>query len=387
VTGSSFSERARTRLTLERAWLYGTILALVGLVPLVTIPHFFAITAYHEDWGNFWSGGATVGTPALLDPRMHEAWQIAHGMRPQVFSYPPAVAWLYAPFARLAPLPSFFLEQALMLGVSVVAALLAARIYRFQVSFAIAVTLAWAPLLISIVVGQSTAIALTLTLLAILGLKEKRWLLAGIAVGALLYKPTDSVALVTLLILRGRWRSVAVVGACAALWYIASALATSGNWSWPAQYLELIHGYYHADFAANAIKSVSLPTLALYMGLPQPSAILAGAALFFACAILLYRRPVFEAASMTPLVTLAVSPHAWPYDVGLLLPSICYLLHVGHEPWRTRIVAITYVIAVLPLMHFDPLAIIVLGGTALWFLQPFVPTRETVAPTETQSGL
>jgi hypothetical protein len=142
--------------------------------------------------------------------------------------------------------------------------------------------------------------------------------------------------------------------------------ATAGNWGWPIAYLRSIQGYYNADFAANAVKSFSLPTVLMYAHVPQSVAMIAGALLFVACTALLVRAPILEAASITPLVTLAISPHAWAYDVGLLIPSLCYVMRVASEPWRTRIVASAYIIGVLPLMGFDPLAVVVLGGVGLW---------------------
>lgn len=357
---------APLRLSRERILLYGATLACVGLIPLLVIPHYFVRTAYEADWGNFWAAGATVGTSTLLDPWLHAAWQTAHHMRVQSFAYPPAVAWLYAPFSHLSPVTSFFIDQALMVAVSFLAALLVARIYRFARWFAIAVVFAWAPLLYAIVVGQSTPVALVLFLLAILALTEERPVLAGLAAGALLFKPTDAIVLIVLLGVRGRWQSLAVACACGAFWYVASVAATAGNWGWPITYLHSIQGYYNADFAANAVKSFSLPTVLMYAHVPQSVAMIAGAVLFLACIALLVRAPILEAASMTPLVTLAISPHAWAYDVGLLIPSLCYVMRVAGEPWRTRIIATAYIIGVLPLMGFDPLAVVVLGGVGLW---------------------
>jgi Glycosyltransferase family 87 len=354
------------QLSKDRVLFYGFALICIGLLPLLTIPHFFTITAYHEDWGNFWAAGATAGGRTLLDPRLHAAWQTAHHMRPQAFAYPPGVAWFYAPFARLSPMSSFFIDQSLMVGACFIAALLVARIYRFAVWFAIAAVFAWVPLLYGIFVGQSTPIALVIFLVAILALVDRRPVLAGLAAGILLFKPTDAVVLIALMALRRQWRSLAIVFACGIVWYLISVAATADNWAWPIEYARSLQGYYLTDFSTNAVKAFSLPMVLMYAGVPQTVGLAAAAALFLACVPLLLRAPMLEASSVAPLITLALSPHAWPYDVGLLIPALCFFMLVATEPWRTRIIAGVYIIAVLPLMHFDPLAIVVLGGMALW---------------------
>jgi hypothetical protein len=359
---------APLKVSRERIWLYGATLAGIALIPLLTIPRFFSITAYHEDWGNFWAAGATVGTQRLLDPTLHGMWQVTHHMRPQAFAYPPAVAWFYYPFTSLSPMVSFFVDIAFMAGLCFIAALLVTRTYGFPVWFATATVYAWPPLLYAIFVGQSTPVALVLFLLAILALTERRPLLTGFAAGALLFKPTDAIVLVALLILRKQWISLAIVLACGALWYLGSVEATAGDWGWPVGYLHVVQGYYANDFSVNAAKSFSLPMLLMYAGVPQAIAMLAGGVLLLACVPLFLRTSIFESASMTPLVTLAISPHAWPYDVGLLIPTLCFVMVTVAEPWRTRLIAGAYVIAAFPLIHFDLLAAIILGGITVWLL-------------------
>lgn len=368
------TKRSPIRVSADRIWLYGIVLAIVDLAPLLLLPDFFAITANHEDWGNFWAAGATVGSKSLSDPRLHFDWQLAHHMRPQVFAYPPAAAWAYLPAAHLSQLSSLFVDQALMVGAALVCALLVARIYLFPVWFSVAAVFAWGPLLDSIVVGQSTPVALALVLIAVFGLWRNNETSAGLAIGVLLYKPSDAVVLIALLLIRRRWRALALTGSCAAVWYLASVAATAGQWTWPIAYVHMLQGSYHDDFAANAVKAFSLPTLLMYMKVPETYALSAALLLLACCLWMLARRPIAESANVAPLVTLAVSPHAWPYDAALLIPSLCYMMTSLGEPWRTRLAVAAYAIAVLPLLHFDPLAILVLGGTAFWIWSGFSRT-------------
>lgn len=356
------------RFSKERIWLYGATLAVVNLVPLLSIPGFFIITANQEDWGNFWAAGATVGTKALLDPTLHSSWQLARHMRPQFFAYPPGVAWFYLPSSHLLPLPSYFADQALMTAVSFVCAWLISRIYRFPIWFSIAAVFAWGPLLDSIVVGQSTPVALALFLIAISGLIKQRQTVTGLATGALLFKPSDAVVLLPLLLLGRQWQALGLAVALAGGWFLLSVAATGGEWNWPVPYVHMLQSYYHSDFSVNAVKSFTLPTVLMYLGASERYAMIAAAVLLIVGLALIARRPAQESANIAPLLTLAVSPHAWPYDVALLIPTLCYVMRTSVEPWRTRVVATAYVIAVLPGIHFDPLAILVLGGTvlALW---------------------
>lgn len=347
-------------------WLFVVTLAIAGVAQLWRIPRFLWITAYHEDWGNFWAAGATVGSKALLDPSLHSAWQISHHMRAQPFVYPPAVAYFYAPFSHLSPIISFVVEQALMIGFSFLAAVLVSRIYGFTLSFAAAIVFAWMPLLNSIIVGQSTAVALMLFLVAVYALVQNRQLLAGVAIGALMFKPTNAVVLLLLLMLRRGWRALIVALFISGMWYLLSTAATAGDWHWPVQYAQSLQTTYALDFTANQLKSFSLPTLLMFFGAAQPVALALGLIVLTVCLWLLSGATMLEAASVAPIITLAVSPHAWPYDAGLLVPTISYYVLVAKEPWRTRIVVAAYVLGVLPFIGFNPLIVVVLGGLELW---------------------
>lgn len=287
-------------------------------------------------------------------------------MRAQQFLYPPGVAYFYAPFAHFPPIASFIANLVLMLGFSFVAASLVSRIYRFPFWFAVATTFAWAPLLNSIIVGQSTAVALMLFLIVIYTLTQNRQFLAGIATGALMFKPTNAIVILVILAIRRRWRSLAVALSVGALWYALGVAAAAGDWLWPVQYLHALENAYAYDFAANQMKSFSFPTLLMYLGVAQPLAIGLAMLLLAFCVWLLTGATILEAASIAPLITLAVSPHVWPYDAGLLVPTISYYMCVAGEPWRTRLVAAAYLLGAVPLIGFDALFVVVLGGLELW---------------------
>src|SRR6185436_19391817 len=139
------------------------------------------------------------------------AWQRAHGLSLAIFPYPPAVAYLFWPFAQLGLDVSFWLHAVLMAGCAVAAGWIAAGIFGLPRQVGVLATLAWAPVTGAIVIGQNTPFALLLATLAIGALVRGRDLLAGGWVAALLYKPTLAAPLAGLFLLRGRWRSLAAV--------------------------------------------------------------------------------------------------------------------------------------------------------------------------------
>jgi hypothetical protein len=357
------------RLSWDRAVIYGTILALIASLPFILFPSWFHDVAFRGDFANFWSAGANVGTPTLLDPVALAAWQIAHHITPQVFVYPPGVAWFYAPLARFSPMTGMIVEEAGMAAVLAACGLLAAKIYRFSPWFGLIAVFAWAPALNAIEVGQNTPIALLAILVAIWALVNRREALAGLAVGVLLYKPSAALAFIVLLLVRKEWRALGVCGLIGIGWFMLSVLAAHGNLSWTSQYLHLVRESSISEFAGNSHKTFTLPTLLLSAGVPLALAIAAAIAVFALATPLLWRRPTIEASSMAGAVGVAAGLHAWPYETTLLLPAIFYGAARITEPWRTRLIAAAYFIAAsaLTLPHSGHgLALLTLGVPVWW---------------------
>jgi Glycosyltransferase family 87 len=361
------------RLSRDRIWLYAAIAAIFSSLPYIVMPSRFTEMATKHDFANYWSAGATAGTKALTDPTAHAQWQSVHHIAIQPFVYPPAFAWAYAPFAHLAPLPALYAAQGAMAGLFVLAALLIARVYRLRAWFALAAVFAWGPTIATIEDGQNTGLSLVLALSAILSLLHRRTLLAGLVVGLLLYKPTDALALVVLLIVRKEWRALAVAGCCAIVWYAASAVASGGDWQWPVQYAATIQKWYvaHSAGAQYGVYAFTLPTILLTLGTSQAIAFSAAGALFLLALPLLARAPLLEAASMALFVALATSIHAWNYTAALALPAICYVMITLREPWRTRLLLPAYAGAAIgsATPYGGPfLALICIGGTIGWMI-------------------
>jgi hypothetical protein len=196
-------------------------------------------------------------------------------------------------------------------------------------------------------------------------------------VGALMYKPTYALPFVFLVLVFRRWKAFGVLCACGVAWYLLSVSATGGDWLWPISYLHSLTGYVGPDFIGNRFKAVSLPGLLMLIGTPHAIAFVAGLILLVAGVARMPRVQPLEAASLAGLVGLAASPHAWPYDAAVALPAVFWVISVVAEPWRTRIIVIAFAIAPLWLasnvIHFDPLAFVIIGGAVAW-LAGFVIT-------------
>ena len=344
-----------------RAWAIG--LALIGLVPVVG-----AFAAGLHDWPAFWSAGATAGTPDLVDTARHLAWQRAHGLPEAFFAYPAGSAWLFAPFGWLPITAGFVLHGLLMLAAAIAAGWVAAPVYGLDRRVSVLAVLAFAPVTASVVLGQNGTLGLLLAVVAIAGLVTGRPLVAGLAIGLLLYKPTFAIPLIGLLLLRGRWRELLVVALAGALWYVAGVVAAAGDWLWLNPWLTGLGGYLDLDFAGNADKAVSLPGLLARLGLPGVVPVIAAVALVAVSLPRLARAPMLEAASVACLLGVAVSPHAWGYDAALAVPFLLWLL-AGHGPLgtspRTIVVVAAYVLAPFWLVSrqtvVSAVAIVVLG--------------------------
>jgi hypothetical protein len=77
------------RVSRDRIVVYGAAVFLAGLWQLLNNT---LRDRNMGDWALFWTGGATVGTGALLDPRAHLAFERAHGFAGGIWPYVPAAA-------------------------------------------------------------------------------------------------------------------------------------------------------------------------------------------------------------------------------------------------------------------------------------------------------
>jgi hypothetical protein len=314
-----------------------------------------------------------VGTSSLLHPT--ELWQ--------AFVYLPAAAWAIAPASRLPLAIGFALSCVVMVACAAGAAVVASRLYRIPRTTMLCLTFAWWPTLYAaVVVGQNATLGLALALLTIAGMVRRSPLLTAIPLGFLLYKPTYALPLLALLLIRGRWRELGYLALFGVVWYVASVAATGGDWLWPRTLALLIHSYFAQDLRVNATLSVSLTGMFLHAGLAP--ALIGGivAAITLVSVPALRRSDPLESGSAATLIGLALSPHALAYDAVMALPMIAYSATRLAEPLRTPLIVTMYALAPLalcsPLVHFDPLAIVIIGGGLAWILTPVRSEPEDV---------
>jgi Glycosyltransferase family 87 len=337
-------------------WIWSAVLA--GAL-LCAVP--WAIRHGGGDWQVFAAAGSLAGTPSLLHPP--QAWQS--------FFYLPGAAWALVPFARLPLGVSFIVNAVLMLACAAAAGLVAAKTYALPRATAVGMFALWSPVVYAAaIIGQNAPFGLLLAQLSIAGMARRSVALTAIPIGLLLYKPTYAMPLIGLLIVRALRRELAVVAAISVGWYLLGVSATGGDWSWPAAWLRLVTAFAPGDFRVNAALAVSLPALLVRVGAGIPFTAGVLALLGVAVAWALRRAPPAEAGSAACLAGLALSLHAWAYDVVLALPMIAFTAATLSEPARTRLLLALAIGAPLfflsAQLRWDPLALVAIGGTAAW---------------------
>jgi hypothetical protein len=313
------------------------------------------------DWRVFVGVGLLAGTHALIDPP--EAWQI--------FVYLPGAAWAFVPFARQPLAVSFVIDAVGMLACAAGAGAVAARTYGLPRALAVGTFVLCPPVVYAAaIIGQNAPFGLLLAQLTIAGIARRSLALTAVPLGLLLYKPTYALPLIGVLLLCARLRELGAVTAIGFGWYALSVAATGGDWRWPAEWVALIARYAPGDLSVNGAFVVSVPGLLARAGAGVPAIVAAAALGALVVAVAVRRSGALEAASAACLAGVALSPHALAYDAALALPMIAWTAARLTEPARTRFLLAVFTLAPLffvsPLLRFDPLAVVVIGGTCAW---------------------
>ena len=330
------------RISRDRVAIYGAALFAIGLWQLVrnTVrdPNF-------ADWAFFWTGGATAGTRALLDPQLHLAFERAHGLQAGIWPYLPAFAWLYVPASRLPIAAGYAISAVAMLGIAAVAGALLADAFAMPRWFGVVATLAWAPVKVAAFGGQNTPLALLLIAMAIAAARRcSPWQL-GLAVGLLFYKPSIAAPFVVILLVRREWRAWPSLPAAPSFGICLAcplrAATGRGRVCTPRPSARTTRPI----SVSNAANAVSLPGVLIRFGVSAAVAAGVGAAAFVVCLPRLARVDAVAALSVTSALAVAVSPHAWHYEPVILLPAIFYAMRSVRQPMLTWAIVAAYVVA------------------------------------------
>jgi hypothetical protein len=345
-------------LTRERAMAYNRVLAAVmGGVALLWVGlshHGLDVTGkpLGTDFESFWIAArmAAAGHPAAVYvPALHAAAQRAAFPAAAVgyvaFFYPPVFLLACLPFATLPYLAAL----AAWLGLTGLAYWRAMRWLWPQAGL---LTLAFPAVFVTAGGGQN-ALLTTALFGAGMALIDRRPMLAGIALGCLIYKPQFLPVLPLVLLAAGRWRVVAGMALAAAVLCLAS-LAVFGLATWqaflaatPFAQLALTRGLMgfgrlQSLFAALRLFGAGVAVSA------AAQAVLCLAVL--ACLIrLALRRPPGQALlAPCAVAMLLATPFVLDYDLLLLAPALAWALRRaladGFRPWEKSLLAAAFVL-------------------------------------------
>jgi hypothetical protein len=213
-----------------------------------------------------------------------------------------------------------------------------------------------------------------LAMVAIDCLRRDKRVLAGLAVGAMLYKPTLALPMFALLVLRRQWMSLFVAMVVAVGWYLLGVAGSAGDWMWPRDWLSLTSSYFAQDTYQNVNKTVALPGLMMGHGIPSPIAYAAAVAVAAAALPRLLRSSIAEAGAGACLIGIVVSSHSLQYEAVMVLPILLWAAGGNGsglaEPWRTRLLVGVFVLAqmyvITPFLGVSVFAAVTFGATAIW---------------------
>lgn len=235
------------------------------------------------------------------------------------FAYPPFVALAYVPFTFLS-FKSAYIVHTLLMVMCCIAALAVLRgplpnVARHFVP-CVAATLTFYPLFRANVGGQNTAISLLCAAGAAAALAGGRPIIAGVWLGAWLFKPQLALPVAALIALRYP-KVIPAIAVSALAWYVLGA-AVSGP-AWPIWWLrEGVFPFAAADLNVDRGNGVSFREVAAELGVPALGwvLILLTGALAVRGALRAGTHPVVF-VGMAAAAAVLVSPHALFYDGGL----------------------------------------------------------------------
>jgi hypothetical protein len=316
---------------------------------------------------------------SLYDPATQAAAQrslLPPGSGYLDFSYPPAMALLYAPLAVL-PYRVAYLVYVAGLVAAVGASLLLLGdsvpwIGRNRL-VALAGALTFFPLLRSVLGGQNTALSVLVVVLAWRARTARRPFVAGLWIGALLLKPQLAVLIVVVFLLAGAWRVIAGV-LTTGVAILAGSTALSG-WSWVGDFVHHLRVVSSFDAGNSRDATVSLVTLLQSTGVPVVVVVLGGLALAAAAVAVVWRAVRLEADDATrpaafalvATASVVLAPHAIFYDAGMAALALAASTGPGRRlPTAVRVLwALGWLGALASVLPVNPLVVVTAAAAFL----------------------
>ncbi len=244
-------------------------------------------------------------------------------------SYGPQVALLFEPFAYTSYIPALWIWLALSVGLFAISCVsIWRRSDRLRGwGWPVFVLTASAPAFyFTLLYGQTSALAASCFVAAYLALARRQHLLAGLAIGALFYKPQLGVAAAVLCVAGGQWRVVTGAVVAVAVQLLGAA------WYWGGGILAT-----YADALLRIPQTLvtiepekrhlhSWRAFFQLLGLsdaPLTSAVALASLVTLAIAVVAWRSRGDLRLRFTVLLTttVLVSPHLYVYDLLILVPA------------------------------------------------------------------
>lgn len=334
------------------------------------------------DYPAFYAAGKIIAEgqgAALYDVALQERMQQglhADGDRGfLIFAYPAYVALFYAPLSYLPFLVSFALYMAVLAAAAVATVRLVRPMLpecRGQGPVLLLLLAACYPLLASILGGQNTALSLLLLAAIWRALHDERDVLAGLAVGLLLFKPQFGLPVLLLLLVGRRFRVLLGVVPVAAACYLLGLWAAGADW--PLQWLQAATQFRSVTHPLDRETAVSIMALlnAYSDGVQTMTSVglLPSAALGLALAVAWARRvlPMDGLLVLSACAVVVLAPHAIFYDAGLAALALLFLFdRAGGRltlPLALLVLA-NWTALASPYLGFNPLIIVLIVTVAL----------------------
>lgn len=211
--------------------------------------------------------------------------------------------------------------------------------------------------------GQTSGLALLCFTLAYLALRSERTLLAGLAIGALIFKPQLGLAAAVVFVIARQWKLVAgaVIAACLELatgWMQYGIPAMNSYWhalTRVRDVMPLLEPRLYQTHSLRSLWSLLLPWPRAAFALYVVSAL---AALVFAVRVWRSEASLPVRFSALLLATVLVSPHLTVYDLAILAPGFLLLgdWALAHQEQATALRVRQLLYFCYPLFLIGPLA-------------------------------